>query len=230
MVNGRAQKNSKIRPSPKVILGRNDVPRQRRKAYSRDFRLSALLRNASGTEDATVQNLRTLFLYPSRWSLHRWRHRVTREGTYYEYRVQYVYRPNGNRRATVLRGHDLVLLSLYVQCFPHATALEKIAFLYRATGKWHNEGQITKAEHRIGLSRKKSSTLAAQASEPRYVLQRQCFWHLPYPFGIADISSEEMIDMDEAKIIIQTGSQSQVWKMCHDSSLPQVRSLWTWTR
>jgi hypothetical protein len=85
--------------------------------------------------------------------------------------MYYEYCPTGNHHATVLPGHNLVLLSLYVHCFPHATALEKIAFVYQATGKWHNEGQITKVEHRIGLSRKKSSTLAAQASEPRYVLQ-----------------------------------------------------------
>jgi len=95
------------------------------------------------------------------------------------------------------------MLSLYVQCYPHATGLEKIAFLFRATGTWYNESQITKAEQRIGLSRKKSSTLAQQAQLPRYVFQRQCFWYMPYPFGIADIDCEHMIDMDEAKILIE---------------------------
>jgi hypothetical protein len=100
-----------------------------------------------------------------------------------------------------------VLLAIYVQCFPDATGLEKIAFLYRAHGIWYNESQITKAEQRIGISRKKSSTTANQALEPRYIYQRQCFWHLPYPFGIADIDVEDMIDLDEAKILTETANR-----------------------
>lgn len=201
MVNGKVEKNVKIWPQVKVIVGRHDVPRKFWLPYSQDFRLSALLRHASGTEDATVQLLWSLFQYPSKWTIHCYRLCIIRNGTYYEYCH------TGNIRAHVLRGSDLVLLAVYVQCFPHATGLEKIAFLYRATGMWHNEGQITKAEQRIGLSRKKSSTLAVQASEPRYVFQWQIFWHLPYPFGIADISCEEMIDINEAKIILQTANR-----------------------
>lgn len=197
MVNGRVQKNAKTRPPAKTVIKRNSAPRKRREAYSRDMRLVALLRHANGAEDAIVQFQRQLYVYPSLGSIRRWRRKHTREGTFYEYR------PNGNRRAYVLRGVDLILLALYLQCYPHATGLEKIAFLFRATGTWYNEGQLTKAEQRIGISRKKASTDAQQASQPRYLLQRQCFWHLPYPFGIADISCELMIDLDEAKIIIE---------------------------
>lgn len=197
MVNGKVQKNAKVRPPTRTIVKRNAAPRKRTQPYSRDTRLAAILRYANGAEDATVQQLRQLSQYPVRRTIRRYRRKITREGTYYEYRH------NGNIRAYVLRGADQVLLSLYVQCFPHATGLEKIAFLYRATGTWYNESQITKAEQRIGLSRKKASTDASQAFEPRYLLQRQHFWHSPYPWGIADIDCEDMIDLDECKVLIE---------------------------
>jgi hypothetical protein len=75
--------------------------------------------------------------------------------------------------------------------------------LFNASGNWYNESQITKAEQRLALSRKKASTDANQAFEPRYLLQRQHFWYSPYPFGIADVDCEDMIDLDECKVIIE---------------------------
>jgi hypothetical protein len=75
--------------------------------------------------------------------------------------------------------------------------------LFNDSGNWYNESQITKAEQRIGLSRKKASTDASQAYEPRYLLQRQHFWYSPYPFGIADVDCEDMIALDECKVIIE---------------------------
>ena len=160
-------------------------------------RLGAILRYNNRAEDATVHQLRQISQYPVPRTIRRYRRRITREGTYYEYRH------TGNIRAYVLRQVDVIMLSIYVQCYPHATGLEKIAFLYRATGTWYNESQITKAEQRIGLSRNKSSTDASQAHEPRYLLQRQHFWHSNYPFGIADIACEDMIDLDECKVLIE---------------------------
>ena len=212
-------------------MGRNNVLRQRRKAYSRDFRLSALLRNASGTEDATVQNLRTLFYIrrDDRFIAGDIESLERERTTSIEYSTGIA--PMGIVVPLFCVGMILYSYLCMSNVFLMLQLLRRLLFCIEQLESGTMKARLaTKEEHRIGLSRKKSSTLAAQASEPRYVLQRQCFWHLPYPFGIADISSEEMIDMDEAKIIIQTGSQSQVWKMCHDSSLPQVRSLWTWTR
>jgi hypothetical protein len=59
------------------------------------------------------------------------------------------------------------------------------------------------SSQRIGLSRKKASTDASQAFEPRYLLQHQHFWHSPYPWGIADVDCEDMIDLDECKVLIE---------------------------
>jgi len=134
-----------------------------------------------------------------RWMLHHYRGCYTREGTYWLLQVS----PHWKHTASVLCGHDLIMLLLYVQSYPHATGLEKIAFLFHMTGICYNESQITKAEQRIGLSLKESSTLAYQAQLPRYVFRHQCFWYLPYPFGIADVDCAHMIDLDEAKILIE---------------------------
>ena len=60
-----------------------------------------------------------------------------------------------------------------------------------------------KAEQHLGLSHKRSSTTANQAFMPINVIHRWVFWNLPYPHGIADISHDDMIDIDEAKIILE---------------------------
>jgi hypothetical protein len=60
----RAQKNAKIWPLTKVVVGRNDVPQKFRAPYSQDHRLAALVQNLNGTEDATVQQLQNLFIHP----------------------------------------------------------------------------------------------------------------------------------------------------------------------
>jgi hypothetical protein len=66
----------------------------------------------------------------------------------------------------VLHGSDLVLLAVYVQCFPHATGLEKIAFLYQVTRKWYNEGQIAKAEQHMACPERNNLLLQFKLLNP----------------------------------------------------------------
>ena len=81
MVNGKVQKNAKVRPPTRTIVKRNAAPRKRTQPYSRDTRLAAILRYANGAEDATVQQLRQLSQYPVRRTIRRYRRKITREGT-----------------------------------------------------------------------------------------------------------------------------------------------------
>lgn len=81
-----------------------------------------------------------------------------------------------------------------------------IAFLWNAWGR-HQEpprffspSQISKAEDRLGLSRKRGSTTAKQAGLPINVAKRWIFWNQPYPLGIADIPASDTLDLDEAGI------------------------------
>ena len=61
---------------------------------------------------------------------------------------------------------------------------------------------MTCAEIRIGLTRKCGRTTAYQSLFHRNRLQRWCYWHLPYPFGIADIRVRDLIDLDECGVFV----------------------------
>jgi transposase len=68
----------------------------------------------------------------------------------------------------------------------------------------YSPSQITRAEAKMGLSRKAGSTTAMQAKLPRNIMKRWQFWNTNYPYGIADIARENLIDVDEAGIFLET--------------------------
>ena len=81
--------------------------------------------------------------------------------------------------------------------------------------------------------------------------KRWCYWHLPYPYGIADIRRQDLIDLDECGIELSTAerdigkayvgervqqeglySQTDKWNLllaiCGDPNNPlRWRDLWT---
>ena len=111
-------------------------------------------------------------------------------------------------------GHDLLLLALYRITFPKATAAEINAFLYRAnygslTFRFYSPSQISETEKWIGLTRKKGSTTAAyQALLPFNKHKRWAYWNLPYPYGIADIRRQDIIDLDECGVEVQSADRN----------------------
>ena len=114
--------------------------------------------------------------------------------------------------ASVLRGHNLVLLAMYRVVYPKATHAEINAFLFRAnfgnpTFRFFSHSQISRAENILNLTKKWSSTTAYQAFLPINILKRWRFWHMPYPFGIADIRRDDIIDIDEAGIFLETADR-----------------------
>ena len=66
----------------------------------------------------------------------------------------------------------------------------------------------TKAETRLGLTKKSGSTTAYQAYLPINLQKRWMYWNLPYPFGIADIRVEDFIDLDECGLFVDTADKS----------------------
>ena len=110
-------------------------------------------------------------------------------------------------------GHDLLLLALYRITFPKATAAEINAFLYRAnygsmTFRFYSPSQISETEKWIGLTRKKGSTTAYQALLPVNKHKRWAYWNLPYPYGIADIRRQDIIDLDECGVEVQSADRN----------------------
>ena len=76
-------------------------------------------------------------------------------------------RKRGKKR-TKLRGKDLMRLALYRVLFPKARAAEINAALYRFNYgnpffSFFSKSQISNAEARLGLTRKRGSTTAYQA-------------------------------------------------------------------
>eukprot|EP00536_Pseudo-nitzschia_multiseries_P008116 jgi/Psemu1/19608/gm1.19608_g len=93
---------------------------------------------------------------------------------------------------------------------PKATRYECLAFLWRSYGSYlpvpqlYSLKNVSEAENVIGINRNKGSTSTAnQAFTFRNLYKRFRYWTMDYPFGIADIRRDDMIDVDEAGIKLE---------------------------
>ena len=116
-------------------------------AYSQDMREMAMTLMANGTiNEPAIQQLRNQHQFPSVATVRRWIQLEERLGHHR------ACRRNGNVMASTLRGHDLILLSLYRVVHPKAQIAEINAFLYRCnfgnpTFRFSSPSQISKAEN-----------------------------------------------------------------------------------
>jgi transposase InsO family protein len=172
--NPRPQKRTAVRAAPHPSGGRGE-------AYSLDFRQFNMFAMQTGREDDPIMvQARHLRLVPSTRTNRRHRRQLLQTRGHL-----LRYRRTGNRRATVLRGHALLLLAFWRCLHPKTTAAETNAFLWNAHGcflptpRLYSSSQITKAEDLLGLSMKVSSTTARQALDPRNILKRRQFWTMP---------------------------------------------------
>lgn len=145
-----------------------------------------------------VVALRNARLLPQLGTVDNWRRRRTRLGHLRRFRRQ------GNRFATVLRGRNLLMLAYYRVLYPKARAAELNVFLYYSTGRVYHPSQITRAEDMLGMSRKRGSTTARQANHPRNLQWRRNYWTLPYPFGMVGIRRDDIIDLDECGVFVES--------------------------
>ena len=175
--------------------------------YSEEMRaLVMAIRAIGASRSPLITHLRALWVFPSTRTENRWVNLVNQLGHYRKCR------PTGNNRVTVLRDHDLILLSLYRLAYPKATAAEINAFLFRANfGNpmfwFYHPSQIFTAESRTRLTRKVGSTMAYQAMLLVNRQKRWCYWNLPCPYGIADIRRQDIIDLDECGIEFSTAER-----------------------
>ena len=179
----------------------------RGEAYSQDMREFVMAVRLQGrSNDPIFQQLRAQRKYPCVATEARWANLVRTIGHYRPCRR------TGNARAKILRDHDLVFLALYRLVFPKASIPQCNAFLYRSNYgnlnfRFYSASQISEAESRLGLTRKRGSTTAYQALLPINVLKRDNYWYLPYPMGIANVRRRDMIDLDECGIFVQTADR-----------------------
>lgn len=110
---------------------------------------------------------------------------------------------------------QLIQLAVWKRLFPHSSVHETNAFLWNASTdppgqrRLYSPSQISEAEDRLGLSLKVSSMTARQAMLPINIQKRWNFWHLPYPFGQANINTANLIDLDEAGIFLETTNRKR---------------------
>ena len=141
---------------------------------------------------------------PSRRTINRWVERQMDHGQIRRFCA------TGNSCAQVLHGTELLLLALFRQLVPNATAAEANRFLWNAHGRFqpvprlYCRSQITRAGDRLALSHKRTSVEALQALLPCNRQKRWVYYNMAYPFGVADIPKEDMIDVDEAGIFLES--------------------------
>lgn len=190
--------NGKVSTKRIVIRGRQEPiknpnlnhhrTRQTKRAFDTDHRSSVLRRQAAG------QPISDQHGEPCKRTLRRWKERMRDDGHFL------AYKHNGNKDAQVFTGHDLLLLCIYRLIYPEASSAEIIAFLFNTVGRFYSRSQVTLAEMKVGLSRKRASSTARQALQPRVQVWRTMFWNQPEPFGIANTPASDIIDFDEAVV------------------------------
>ena len=97
-------------------------------------------------------------------------------------------------------GAEILMLAAFRVAWPHAQADEVIAFLFAQTGTLYSRWDITRAENRIGMTRKRGSITAEQALSPANLHRRHCFFNMPYPVGIVGASRAGIVDFDECGV------------------------------
>ena len=197
-----------MRPPNQIASKKKKLPSRGGTAYSQDTRRQLLHCFTEGEEppEHWAEGLQEAGLWPSDRTIRRWHQQFPDRGF-----IQ-PFRRTGNNRATVLKGHDLVLLAFYRTVFPKATTAEINAFFGRMNfgnpnQRFYSTSQILRAELELGLSRKVGSTTAYQAFLPINLAKRNDYWTRPYPFGIANIRRQDIIDIDEAGIFVETADR-----------------------
>eukprot|EP00536_Pseudo-nitzschia_multiseries_P016578 jgi/Psemu1/46739/gm1.46739_g len=128
-------------------------------------------------------------------------------------------RNGGNGYSEDMRKHTLLVrygelgrLINNIESLPAARTArryEYLAFLWRSYGSYLPDPQlyslknVSEAENAIGVNRKKGLTTANQAFTFWNLYKRFRYWTMDYPFGIADIRRDDMIDVDEAGIKLE---------------------------
>eukprot|EP00567_Pseudictyota_dubia_P014059 CAMPEP_0197436338 /NCGR_PEP_ID=MMETSP1175-20131217/3810_1 /TAXON_ID=1003142 /ORGANISM="Triceratium dubium, Strain CCMP147" /LENGTH=382 /DNA_ID=CAMNT_0042965605 /DNA_START=300 /DNA_END=1448 /DNA_ORIENTATION=- len=199
------RRGPKLRPSKKTAVRRRPHPsRGNGYAYSHEFRIASYRVYSAGMESVNpmVQQLRSEHLYPAERTMRRYRQRLNEHGHFMRFVRQ------GNQRATAIVGGDLMLLAQFRILFPKARIAEVIAYLFNARGRFYHPSQISRAEDRLGLTRKRGSTTARQARLPRNLQWRWNYWNLPYPYGMVGIRRRDIIDLDECGVFLESANRN----------------------
>jgi hypothetical protein len=122
----------------------------------------------------------------------------------------YAFKSTGNKASSKICGVHQRELILYRIAYPKATADEVRRFLFEDVPgfKLFTRSDVSKAETRLGMTRKRGSTTAWQAHLPQNILRRDLFWSQPPPMGIIGVPLAEFVDIDECAIFFETADRT----------------------
>lgn len=176
-------------------------------AYSQEVRGEVMTRYMLGLplETPELQQLRAVYAFPSMVSCERWIKQYHALGHWNPKE------PTGNHEAErQVLGQPLVRLALYRLVHPETSVAHVQAFLFNMdpTVPPYTPQAIIRAEKLLDLCRKASSTTCERAYWPINLHKRNMFWDWDYPFGRANVSTRDMIDLDESGMKIEASNPS----------------------
>ena len=113
----------------------------------------------------------------------------------------------GNQRAgRELKGRALVDLAMYRTVRCKAFGYEVLAFIYNRdpTVMPYSASQLSRAEKKLDLTTVAASTTANAAYLPINMEKRRMYWAEAYPNGIADVEIDDLIDIDEMGLFLES--------------------------
>ena len=129
-------------------------------------------------------------------------------------------------------GQPLIRLALYRVVHPEAPISHARAFLFNMdpTVAPFSPKKVIAGEQLLGLRMKASSTTCERAHWAINLHKRDKFWTANYPHGRANVSTRDMIDMDQAGMKIEATNpqfgKTVSWERCHfDGAYNRERKL-----
>ncbi len=118
-----------------------------------------------------------------------------------------------------VRGQDLVNLALFWLVCPAASLDHTRVFIHNMdpTGVPFLPMAVCCAEHLFGLRQKASSTTCQRVFLPLNKYKRHAFWTYNYPFGGANVKTQDMINVDtrqDSELRIQTQDLVRLCRGC----------------
>ena len=243
--------SSEPEPPPEPVLSGNPVvPSSSKPRYTEAFRndiLKQVCNEYGGVIGERLEALRerTLALnadadFPVRDTVQRWA-RKKREAGHFEEKPAALPQPQPQPMPVVqfsyadpsyvyLQGSELDRLVEWKRLKPNCSIQETTDYMRHFVPRV-SPYLIMEAELRTGISRGVIPVVARAASLPEALAKRRDFWKMPYPSGIKDISTEDLLEIGEATVHVNAsaspGTKVLMNRWCNEMpATPLLRGQW----
>ena len=202
--------NPNIRLASRTAVDIESHPSQGNgKAYPQSFRdmvMGMVDQQPHQLRSAEVRQLQRSKLFPCDRTIHNWRQRRIELNHYRPF-----HRTGNHRAAREIKGRNLIELALFRSVRPKSQIIEVKAFLFNRDPIGNlpfSNSQIHRAETSLDLTRKAASTTAMKAYLPHNLQLCHNYFHCNYSLGIADQDTDDMIDLDEMGLFLESSNRN----------------------